>query len=289
VHLTEEDRRPPDRPDVFFDPVDTEAGIWATVDLLEPGRTVLDLGSGSGAAAAAVARAGASHVHGLDISAGSVEWACERYGARSERVSFAVGDYTGASATGLLDGLPFEPPPDVVSSNPPYVPVPPPPEGSRRVSVDGGPDGLRLVALVVRLAAAIGSDLALTIGSYSSPRAAACLLRECGYRISSVTLSALALGAYTVQNMERVAELERRGQGPLLRTPDGIVHYLVLGLSCRRVTEASPSDLAPEQLLDLLHLACRSPTVALEALDRAASPVPVRILVLPDEPRRHHC
>lgn len=291
-HLTPADLRPPRRPHIFFDPADTEGGIWATVDLVEPGCTVLDLGSGSGAAAAAVARAGAGHVHGLDISESSVLWASEHYA--DTRVTFEVADYALLSPSQLLSRCPFGRPPAIVTSNPPYVPVSSL-DGSKRVSIDGGPDGLQWVRLVVRHAAGMGSDLAITIGSYSSPRAAASLLHESGYVISSITVSALRLGDYTLKNMAKVLELEARGEGPLLRAEDGIIYYLIVGLSCRRIADTargvlSPT-LSPDELLELLHLACKSRTSSLEALDASLAPwpVPIRILVLPDEPFRHHC
>jgi release factor glutamine methyltransferase len=295
-HLMLADLRPPRRPNVFFDPADTEVSIWATVDLIKPGCTVLDLGSGSGAAASAVARAGAGHVHGLDISENSVLWASAHYALETEhkRVTFGIADYALSSPSQLLDACPFGSPPAVVTSNPPYVPVPPP-AASRKVSIDGGPDGLQWVRLVVCHAVWMESDLGVTIGSYSSPRAAAFLLRESGYEISSITLSALRLGDYTLKNMERVLRLEARGEGPLLRAEDGIVYYLIVGLSCRRIANsadgASNPALVPDELLALLHLACKSRTLALEALDISSTtwPVPIRILVLPDEPLRYHC
>lgn len=295
-HLMLADLLPPGRPQVFFDPADTEVGIWATVDLIKPGCTVLDLGSGSGAAASAVARAGAGHVHGIDISVNSVRWASEHYALETEnrRVTFGIADYALSSPFQLLNSCPFDSPPAVVTSNPPYVPVPPP-EASKKISIDGGVDGLQWVRLVVCHAAGMGSDLGVTIGSYSSPRVATSLLCESGYKITSVTLSALRLGDYTVRNMERVLSLEARGEGPLLRTADGIVYYLIVGLSCRRLADttggASNPTLRPDDVLTLLQLACTSRTPALEALDTSPVtwPVPIRILVLPDEPLRYHC
>ncbi len=292
-HLTVADRDPPDRRGIFFDPIDTEVGAWATVDLVEEGSTVLDLGSGSGAAAAAVARAGTAHVHGVDISEESVRWASEHHAldGPARRVTFGLADYAALSTSALLAASPLSRPPDVVASNPPYVPVPPV-DDSGRVSIDGGPDGLRLVRIVVSHAEALGSALSLTIGSYSSPRRAAALLAACGYRIAGLTLAALRLGDYTVQHMDRVLALEAAGEGPLLRTDDGAVSYLCVGLSCRRdAADDADGGLSPDGLLRLLDHACRSRTTHLEALDRAtaACPVPVRVLVLPEEHRRHHC
>jgi release factor glutamine methyltransferase len=295
-HLMPADLHAPRRSGIFFDPADTEVGIWATADLLKPGCTVLDLGSGSGAAASAVARAGAGHVHGLDISQNSVLWASQHYASQTnnERVTFAVADYANLSSSQLLDSCPFNSPPTVIAANPPYVPVSRP-RGSKKVSIDGGSDGLHLVRLIVCHAAAMRSDLGLTIGSYSSPLTAARVLDEFGYKIFNVTLSALRLGDYTMKNMERVLALEARGKGPLLRAEDGVVYYIVVGLSCRRVPNSTVSSSNPtltaEELLALLQLACQSRTVSLDAFEASsvAWPVPIRILVLPDEPLRHHC
>jgi release factor glutamine methyltransferase len=286
-HLLPADRVPPG-PGVFFDPVDTEAGIWATVDLVSSGCTVLDLGSGSGAAARALVQAGAGRVHGVDVSAASVVWATEstaRQGGAGSRATFVVADYTAASAAELVAECPFDGAPDIVTSNPPYVPLAPRPQG--RVSIDGGPDGLRLARVVIRHAHDMGADLALTLGSYSCPQTAAELLAAAGYEIVAVTLSALRLGRHTLENATRVLELEAEGAGPLLRTDDGVVHYVVMALSCRRAAAKHP---AAGDLLALMRVACLSRSVELERLDSLPDgwSVPVRILVLPDEPRRHH-
>lgn len=77
---------------------------------------------------------------------------------------------------------------------PASYPPPPPPDGAGKVSIDGGPDGLRLIRHIVRHATALDSELAITIGSYSSPRAVTTLLRDSGYRIIQLTLGALPLG-----------------------------------------------------------------------------------------------
>ncbi len=261
-HLSTSDRLPPGQRNVFFDPVDTEAGVWATADLLVPGCTILDLGSGSGASARALIRAGAGHVHGVDISPDSVAWAKDR-GANGGRTAFAIADYTSASAAELVASCPFEGPPTLVTSNPPYVPLPSRPEPGR-VSIDGGADGLALARVVTRLAADIGADLAITLGSYSTPREAARLLAAHGYEIAAVTLSALQLGAHTTANAARVLELDAAGAGPLLRTGDGPPHYVVMALSCRRSPAAGGrAGPTPDELLELIRLASRSHRVEL--------------------------
>lgn len=287
-HLTPPDLLRPRLPNVFFDPIDTEVGIWATVDLIEPGCTVLDLGSGSGAAALAVARAGAGRVHGVDIAEDSVRWATDHYMAATDgaRVSFSVADYSALTTPQLHACCPFETAPSVVTSNPPYVPLA---TAEKRVSIDGGPDGLRLVRHVVRHAGTFDSDLAITIGSYTTPRAAIALLCASGYRIAGVTLGALPLGDHTVQNLQRVTELAASGEGPLLDV-HGVTHYLVMGLSCRRIRGSAEPGPTAEDVLALLHLACTSTTTRLEALDNAslAGMVPLRVVTLSDTIGRHH-
>lgn len=290
-HLTANDLRPPQRHNVFFDPIDTEIGIWATTDLLEPGCTVLDLGSGSGAAALALARAGAGHVHGVDIAADSVSWASEHYAREDDdtRVTFSVADYSVATTRDLLAGCPFESAPAVVTSNPPYVPLSAPPDNTGKISIDGGPDGLRLVRHVVRHATALDSELAIATGSYSSPRAMTTLLRDSGYRITRLTLGALPLGDHTVANRQRVQELAASGEAPLIEVA-GVTHYIVLGLSCRRIRDPADDVPTPDDVLALLHRACTSTTTRLEALDSsaAATRLPLRVVVLSDDTVRLH-
>ncbi|TDV51886.1 methyltransferase family protein [Actinophytocola oryzae] len=286
-HLTPADLRLPPCGTVFFDPIDTEVGIWAAADLLDPGATVLDLGSGSGAAAAALARAGAGHVHGVDIAADSVSWAADHYAREGcPRVTFSVADYSVGTTHDLLARCPFQSAPAVVTSNPPYVPLPASPDRTGRVSIDGGPDGLRLVRHVVRHASTMDSRLAVTIGSYTTPRAMIALLLDFGYRVTHLTLGALPLGEHTAANRGRVAELAATGEGPLIELA-GVTHYLVAGLSCQRVRDPADHVPTPDDILALLRLACTATTPCLETLDGTAT-FPVRVVVLSDDTVRLH-
>ncbi len=308
-HLTECDLIPPTSPRVFFEPADTEIGVWVARDLITEGCSVLDLGSGSGAAAAAMARAGAGRVHGVDAGAETVAWATEHYASREGdcRVTFACADFVRLSADDLLATAPFPlPRPLVVTSNPPYVPLAARSSGLRH-SISGGTDGLRLAPAIIGHGGALRCDLGLTIGSYSSPRKAVELLESAGYWIHAVTLCPLPLGEFTVRNLEQVLALEKRGEAVMWRTAQDTPSYFIVGLACRwmdmaertaRFKQDSDSDgvrdperLTGDGLLHLLRTAARSHTAELEALD--GLPLdgwsgPVRILVLPGATARHH-
>jgi release factor glutamine methyltransferase len=309
-HLTERDLIPPTSPRVFFEPADTEIGVWVARDLITEGCSVLDLGSGSGAAAAAMARAGAGRVHGVDAGAETIAWATEHYGSRDgdSRVTFAQADFVRLCANDLLATAPLPlPRPLVVTSNPPYVPLTAQ-AGALRHSISGGIDGLRLAPAIIGHGNALGCDLGLTIGSYSSPGKAVGLLESAGYRIHAVTLCPLPLGEFTLRNMEQTLALEERGEVVLWRTAQDTPSYFIVGLACRWMDMAgrtarrrqdsggvrAPERLTGEGLLNLLQTAARSHTVELEALDGLAGldsdewSGPLRILVLPGATARHH-
>ncbi|MFV0127068.1 methyltransferase domain-containing protein [Streptomyces sp. HMX112] len=295
VHLTPDDLVPPGAREVFFEPADTEIGVWVVSDLLPPsGGGVLDLGSGSGAAAAAMARAGAARVHGIDSGEETLAWAREHH-ARPDgepRVTFALGDFARLSTEELLatagDTMPR---PLVVTSNPPYVPMAPDAD-ALRPSISGGPDGLKWAGAIIGHGRALGSDLGLTFGSYSSPRRAVSLLEAAGYRIAAVTLSPLPLGDFTLAHPERVSALEKRGEAVLWRPDRDTVAYFVVGLACRRAAGPAGHPAGTGgALMELLRTAACSRTTALEALDGlsgASLPWPVRVLDLPPAAVRHH-
>ncbi|MEU6669543.1 methyltransferase domain-containing protein [Streptomyces sp. NPDC046727] len=296
THLTARDLTPPGEPEVFFEPADTEIGVWVAADLLPPGGggTVLDLGSGSGAAAAAMARAGAARVHGVDSGRQTLRWAERHHASPDGRVTFALGDYSVLSPRELLATAPGElPGPIVVTSNPAYVPLPP--EAAReRPSISGGADGLKWAGAIIGHARALGADLGLTIGSYSTPRRAVALLAEAGYRIATVTLCPLPFGAFTLRHPERVLALEERGEAVLWRSGPDPLAYFVVGLACRRATDTDTDTEqagSAKELMDLLHTAARSTGTRLESLDApggAPPPWPVRVLDLPPAVARHH-
>lgn len=295
-HLTGRDFCPPTSSRIFFEPADTEVGVWVASDLITPGCTVIDLGSGSGAAAAAMARAGAIRVHGLDTEPNSVEWAKKHYGGRiGERiVTFAQGDFSTLSTADLLATASVDLlDPLVITSNPPYVPLAQDAD-PLRWSIGGGVDGLKWAPTIIQHAVHANADLGLTIGSYSSPRHAARLLEAAGYRIGHITLCPLPLGEFTRQNFTQVSDLEQRGEA-ILWQYDGQIAYFIVGLACHRVgtysTAAPLTNRTEDGLLSLLRTAARSHKPILEAFDESDDgtwPAPVRVLVLPKATARHH-
>ena len=287
-HLSEKDLWVPATKQIFFDPADTEVGAWVGCDLLEEGSTVVDLGSGSGAAAAAFSRCGAASVLGVDISTESIDWARSQYSpAENKFLSFVEADFTTISAEDLISAIPGKSVPDVVTTNPAYVPLESD-QGSLFTSIYGGPDGLRFVPSALRLATAFGSKLGLTIGSYSSPRKAVGLLASHGFYVQGVTLAALELGNLTKQNPGRILALESTGQAVLWRHER--VGYLIVGLSCVRTGRVSSPT--PDQLMQILSCASLSLTNELELLLDDSVPgladFSVRVLVLPTPSARQH-
>ena len=136
-------------PDVFIPRPETETIVEAAVEVLRPlaralrrPLRLLDLGTGSGCIAIALARAlPACVVVGVELSWNALRLACtnvRRHGLAS-RVCLVQGRWMDA-LVGRFDGI---------VSNPPYVPsrqvdhLPLDVRQEPRLSLDGGPDGLR--------------------------------------------------------------------------------------------------------------------------------------------------
>jgi release factor glutamine methyltransferase len=129
---------------------------FVVVEFLEVAKTLdhpraVDVGTGSGCLAIACTHQhrGASFI-AIDISAGALELAHKNAGRHglADRIDFRQGD--------LLEPVRDEPPFDVILSNPPYIPTDVIPTLERGVrdyephtALDGGPDGLRVVARLI--------------------------------------------------------------------------------------------------------------------------------------------
>lgn len=263
---------PPEEADVFFDPEDTRAAAYAALDSLVPDDRVLVLGSGSGAEARVARNAGAL-VHGIDVSPAAVRHARRTYA--DARLTFALGDYRDAATTRLLEGTPPGFRPTVLAANPPYVPGDP---ELGTPTMYGGRDGLDFMPSILRHAQALNvRALALTVGSYTSPREVAERLVGAGFRIRALTLTPVRFGAYSLRQQRRIFEQERAGRAILWRPDAGTPGYILVSISAERGTIAT--GLTPDRFVGLLRAAAASRTTALEAVTGEHAPdVLVRLI-----------
>ncbi|WP_250847114.1 peptide chain release factor N(5)-glutamine methyltransferase [Aquisphaera insulae] len=139
------------------------------VKVIDAPRAV-DLGTGSGCVAIACAhQKKTARIEAIDLSPDALAVArrnAEKHGV-ADRIRFHQGD--------LLAPVADEPPFDAILSNPPYIPTadiatlePGVRDHEPRMALDGGPDGLRVVARLIRDAAPLlrpGGHLILEIGT----------------------------------------------------------------------------------------------------------------------------
>lgn len=200
-------------PDVLIPRPDTECLVERSLDLLPagqsaPARRVLELGVGSGAITVALAHERPSHFYwASDASWPAIQVACtnaRRHGVQ-DRIRFFAGHWFAPIAQ---SGAGF----DLILSNPPYV---------RRediaqlapeitlyeplAALDGGPDGLAAIAIIIAAAA-----------DYLRPEGL--LLLEIGYdQRDAVAALARQVGAYhpivfhkDYAGHHRVAQMQKR-------------------------------------------------------------------------------
>ena len=143
-------------PGVFIPRPETEALLeWATSQQLAPQPVIVDLCTGSGALAVALAHhRRAARIVAIDNSDTALEYA--RRNAQGAAIDLLRADVTElASDPGLLAELDSRV--DMLVANPPYVPDdavldPEVTQHDPRQAVFGGPDGLAVIAPLVRLA-----------------------------------------------------------------------------------------------------------------------------------------
>lgn len=105
------------------------------------GTSLLEIGAGHGLAALAAARAGA-RVVATDLNPGALRELRDR--ARAQGVDVALVRTDLAAGLGRFDRI---------LSNPPYLPTRPPerdPDRWQNLALDGGPDGTRVLARILR-------------------------------------------------------------------------------------------------------------------------------------------
>jgi release factor glutamine methyltransferase len=139
-------------PGVFIPRPETESIFaWATAQRLDARSLIVDLCTGSGALAVALARhLTAARVIGVDDSDAALGYA--RRNAEGTEVELVRADVTTPGLLPELDGRV-----DLVVANPPYVPdsiilEPEVAQHDPPHAVFGGPDGMTVIAAVVRLA-----------------------------------------------------------------------------------------------------------------------------------------
>ena len=139
-------------PGVFIPRPETEAILaWATAQRLTARPVIVDLCTGSGALAVALAHHWpGARIIGIDDSDAALEYA--RRNAQGTAVELVRADVTTPGLLPELDGGV-----DLIVANPPYVPddtvlEPEVAQHDPRHAVFGGPDGMAVIAPIVRLA-----------------------------------------------------------------------------------------------------------------------------------------
>ncbi|OBH64379.1 protein-(glutamine-N5) methyltransferase, release factor-specific [Mycobacterium colombiense] len=139
-------------PGVFIPRPETEALLeWAVAQQLAPRPVIVDLCTGSGALAVALAHhLPDARIIAIDNSDAALEYA--RRNARGTAIELLRADATEPALLAELDGRV-----DMVVANPPYVPDgavldPEVAQYDPHQAVFGGPDGLAVIAPLVRLA-----------------------------------------------------------------------------------------------------------------------------------------
>ncbi len=276
AHLTYDSRK------IFMDPRDTETVAAVGLSLVRPGDHVLDLGSGSGIPTQSyVLQGGAGYAVGLDVSPEGIQHAQSKYG--SENLVFALGDYTQLTPQQIIDRHFHGKAPDVVVSNPPYVPSVGVGEGLLR-TINGGPDGLRFIRRVIEIGAATKARLGFITGSYSSPVDAFQILKSKGYRVTGLTFSVLPFGDFSETNREQILRLESQGKAYLLRDVVlGKLAYVAIGVTAE-IQKPGEKDLISEaEFSKLLESITKAKTFQLETLPKYPT-LPVRVLILGETP-----
>lgn len=163
---------------------ETETLVEFALEVLRPDARVADVGTGSGAVVIALARERrAGSFHGIDRCPGALGVARANAAAQGllSRIEFLEGDLL-APLAGRADRL------DAVVSNLPYIPTaelaglqPEVRDHEPRAALDGGPDGLAVIARLVEEAPPLlrrGAWLVLEVGAGQAAAVRALLQRR---------------------------------------------------------------------------------------------------------------
>ncbi len=280
---------------IFFDPPDTEVGCWVGNDLMKDyteNSVVLDLGSGSGATIASFIRNKAQFAVGLDISEDSLDWSRTQYtgGSYKGKTKFLKLDFLKFASDTLAMMLKDHQIPNIVTSNPPYVPMVLK-NDEKLASIYGGEDGLLYFHPALQYALHFKAAFGITLGSYSSIKTVTRLLASSGYVIKSVTLSVLPFSEPTVSNFSQIEKLLHSGEALIWNKGNNIPYgYIIIGIAAKYVGVSQKPKV--DFLFDLLKVACSSNTTALEKLEDGLFAESyggtLRVLELPQPSKRSH-
>lgn len=191
---------------------------------------VLDVGCGAGIATLEAARAGAREVVGIDVELTSVDIA--RVNIRNARQKGRVFAYF-ASWEDVCCGR-FPACPDLLVSNPPYVP------GGRGLAVDGGFFGTSLLDEIIDHIPSSARAVALLFGSITDPLTFLSRVAARGFAVTHLTGHSVPFGPYTSTpgTLRHLRALREQGRaffcdGP--SAPGCAPHaYLTLGVIAHR-------------------------------------------------------
>lgn len=129
--------------------------------------------------------------------------------------------------------------PDLVVTNPPYVPQ------GVHTAVDGGPDGADVIRAMVDAISESTRTLALLFGSISNPVSVIQHIEQHGWRVRWMTAHVVPFGPYTSRpaTLEVLRELQRDGRAWFHEQRTDMTgarrSYVVFGVMAERAADAS--------------------------------------------------
>jgi methylase of polypeptide subunit release factors len=234
--------------ETFVVPRDTNTFCRLVELAVKPGDSVVDLGCGDGIPTIHAAVQGAEFVVGIDIEEKAVATArsnacqLERYRDNICFFHADISDFLDGEASHhiVLKHCAFDLEHwDLVVSNPPYVPTD---HGSER-SIDGGPDGTKVISDLLERGAAFVGRLAWQQGSYTAPLKILKLARQYGWEIERLLMHAAQFGDFSNANYDHLEQLRKNGEA-FFWTPSttnnlsGPHWYLIMGF----VVRSNPLD-----------------------------------------------
>jgi predicted RNA methylase len=250
----------------FLMPEDTDAFCRLVEESVRARDQVVDLGCGDGIPTVHALACGAQQILGVDISQSAIESALENWNVW--RQVFHQEDarlkLLQADMLAFLDGgdyAPYRKGVDLIVSNPPYIPV-----GTEMSAgtVDGGKDGLRFIAPLLRTASSICDRVSWLQGSFSSPGSAIDIAAQNGWKCEMILAYAVKFRQYAQKQVPYLQLLKESGAAFFYTEHDGETNWFVkLGLICSRSEESRElasgfMDVLRQSLVEFLDAFSRS-------------------------------